>query len=52
MEEGTGWEISIGFKWPHQGFALGYDLINATEDEPYNSVILHLGCFTIMFDFE
>ena len=46
------WEILINFKWPHQGFSIGYDLVPADEYEDYNSVLLYLGCFTIIFNFE
>lgn len=46
------WEILINFKLPHQGFSIGYDLVPADEDEPYNTVLLYLGCFTIIFNFE
>mgnify|MGYP005992920473 CR=1 FL=1 len=52
MEEGSGWQFLVNFRWPHQGFSIGYDLINATEEEPYNSVMIYLGCLTVIFDFE
>ncbi len=45
------WEISINFRWPHQGFSIGYDLIQADEEVDYNSVLIYLGCITILFDF-
>ena len=51
MEEG-GYEFLVNFRWPHQGFALGYELISATEEEPYNTVLLFLGCVTIIYNFD
>ena len=51
MEEENGWEFLVNFRWPHEGFSIGYDLIPRTEEDPYNSVIIYLGCITLIFDF-
>tara|TARA_R110002153_G_scaffold3359_1_gene16365 strand:- start:335 stop:508 length:174 start_codon:yes stop_codon:yes gene_type:complete len=45
------WEVSINLKWPHQGFNIGYDLIQADEEVDYNTVLIYLGFLTIMVDF-
>ena len=46
------WELTVGFKWPHEGFTVGYDFISADEEVEFNSILIFLGCFTIIFDFE
>ncbi len=51
FEDDKFWEIQINLKWPHQGFAFGYDLIPADEEIDYNSVLIYLGFLTIMVDF-
>jgi hypothetical protein len=45
------WEFLVNLKWPHQGFTVGYDLIDPTEEEPYSTVMLYLGFITIIFNF-
>jgi len=52
MEDDKSWELLFNLRWPHQGFALGYELINGTEEEPYNTVLLFLGPLTIIFNFD
>ena len=27
------WEISVAWKWPHEGFTVGYDLIEPIEED-------------------
>ena len=49
MEE-QGYEFLINFKWPHEGLLVGYDIIPATEDEPYNSVFIYLGLITLIYN--
>ena len=46
------WELTIGFKWPHEGFTIGYDFVSSDEETEFNSILIFLGCFTIIFDFE
>lgn len=45
------WELSINFRWPHQGFSIGYDLVPSDEEVDYNSILIYLGFLTIMIDF-
>ena len=28
---GSWWELLLGWKWPHQGFTIGYDLVMPDE---------------------
>jgi hypothetical protein len=54
-KEGRWWEFLMGFKWPHQGFTLGYDLIGPNdqpqEDEmTYFAVLFYLGPITLIFN--
>ena len=51
FDDDSFWEISINFRWPHQGFSIGYDLVPSDEEVDYNSVLIYLGCITILFDF-
>jgi len=46
------WEFLLGSKWPHQGFTLGYDLIEPDEEDEmkYYGFNLYLGPFTLMFN--
>tara|TARA_R110000803_G_scaffold23343_2_gene57385 strand:- start:3055 stop:3252 length:198 start_codon:yes stop_codon:yes gene_type:complete len=49
-------ELAIGFKWPHQGFTLGYDFIMPYEQDEsidYNctTIMIFLGCFSIVFNY-
>ena len=48
-------ELIVGWKWPHQGFTIGYDLIEPnSEPEPnetlYCSFLLYLGPISIIFN--
>jgi hypothetical protein len=27
-QNGKWWEFMLGWKWPHQGFTIGYDLVH------------------------
>lgn len=49
------YEIVVGWKWPHEGFTLGYDFIepnpNPQPDEMvYCAFLLYLGCASIIFN--
>ena len=48
-------ELMVGWKWPHQGFTIGYDLIEPNpEPKPneilYCSFLLYLGPVSIIFN--
>jgi hypothetical protein len=47
------WEISLAWKWPHEGFTLGYDLIEPIEEDTtkYYSIIVYLGPLSIIYHF-
>lgn len=52
---GSWWEFLLGWKWPHQGFTIGYDLVQP-DDQPenglyYNSVLIYLGPLSIIYNF-
>jgi len=46
----------LGWKWPHQGFTIGYDLVEP-NDQPqenemtYYTCLLYLGCLSIIYNF-
>lgn len=52
--DGKWWELLIGWKWPHEGFTLGYDLIQPNiEQDPevlYYGFLLYLGPLTIIYN--
>ena len=52
MEDEKGWELLFNFRWPHEGFSIGYDLVPSTEEEPYFSVLLYLGFITIIYNWD
>jgi len=52
------YELEIGWKWPHQGFTLGYDIYQPhepNEDEPneaggiYYIIVLYLGPLSLIY---
>jgi hypothetical protein len=52
---GYWWEILLAWKWPHQGFTIGYDLV-VPDEQPenglyYNSVLIYLGPLSIIYNF-
>jgi len=52
-EEDKWWEILIGWKWPHQGFTLGYDLVEPDAPSEENemvfySILIYLGPLSII----
>ena len=53
---GKWWELMLGWKWPHQGFTIGYDLVEP-NDQPqenemtYYTCLLYLGCLSIIYNF-
>lgn len=54
--ENTGkwWEIMIGWKWPHQGFTIGYDLVLPDEQPDngytYFTFLVYLGPVSIIYN--
>jgi len=52
---GNWWEFLLGWKWPHQGFTIGYDLVMPDEQPEnglyYNSVLIYLGPLSIIYNF-
>lgn len=47
-----GWELLFNLKWPHQGFSIGYELIQPTDEDPYATVMIFLGLLTIIYSWE
>jgi hypothetical protein len=45
-----GWTLTFSLHWPHDRFALGWEYIRPTEDEPLDSYILFLLILTISLD--
>jgi hypothetical protein len=52
LEGDKWWEISLAWKWPHEGFTVGYDLIEPIEEDEmkYCSFILYLGPVSIIIN--
>jgi hypothetical protein len=53
-QNGKWWELELGWKWPHQGFTIGYDLVEPHEQPDENGMIyytflLYLGPLSIMY---
>ena len=54
-EKDKWYEIMVGWKWPHEGFTVGYDLIEPNQNpEPdemlYCAFLLYLGCVSVVFN--
>jgi len=54
-DSGNWWEFLLAWKWPHQGFTFGYDLV-APDEQPenglyYHSVMIYLGPLSIIYNF-
>ena len=52
---GKWWELMMGWKWPHQGFTVGYDLIQPYEQPEENEnisyvFIVYLGPLSIIYN--
>lgn len=41
------WQLLISFHWPHDRFALGWEILNPVEEAPYTTVQVFLGIFTV-----
>lgn len=52
--DGSWWELMLGWKWPHQGFTIGYDLVQPDEQPDnglyYYSVLIYLGPLSIIYN--
>ena len=46
------WELLLTYRWPHEGFILGYELLEVDQDYSYNTIILHLGFVSFEFNYE
>jgi len=44
------WSLLIEFHWPHDRFALGWETINATEEEPFSTLTFYLLFVTLTLD--
>ena len=44
------WELRIIFSLPHQRIALGWEILNASEQFPYQTLKLYLLLITIELD--
>jgi len=46
------YEILVAWKWPHEGFTIGYDFIEPTESDTakYLSFNLYLGPLSILIN--
>jgi hypothetical protein len=51
-EDTKWWEVVLGWKWPHQGFTIGYDFILPNKDQDpeliHYSALVYLGPLTII----
>ena len=44
------WELEIGFHWPHNRLAIGWEVLHPDEKFDYTSHVLFLGFITITLD--
>lgn len=52
---GKWWEFLIAWKWPHQGFTIGYDFVEPNEQPEENemlyfSFLLYLGPLSLIYN--
>lgn len=52
---GKWWEFLMSWKWPHQGFTVGYDLVIPEEQNEENSmtfftVLIYLGPISLIYN--
>jgi hypothetical protein len=43
------WVLEIAFHWPHDRFALGWDTIAPTEEEPFSTLRVYLLFVTLNY---
>lgn len=44
------WQLEIAFHWPHDRFALGWETIAPTEEEPVTTIRFYLFFVTLTLD--
>ena len=44
------WKLEISTHWPHDRFALGWEWIRSSQEDPYSTFTLYLGIVTISLD--
>lgn len=49
FKNGKWWEFSLNFKWPHEGFNIGFDLFQPTSLQPAYELYIYLGLVTFIF---
>jgi len=51
---GKWWELLLAWKWPHEGFTIGYDYIqpNETQDPEvlFCAILIYLGPLSIVYN--
>ncbi len=52
---GKWWEFLMSWKWPHQGFTVGYDLVVPEEQNEENNmtfftVLIYLGPVSLIYN--
>ena len=52
---GKWWEFLMSWKWPHQGFTVGYDLVVPEEQNEENNmtfftVLIYLGPISLIYN--
>jgi hypothetical protein len=52
---GKWWEFLMSWKWPHQGFTVGYDLVIPEEQNEENSmtfftILIYLGPISLIYN--
>lgn len=46
----TFWEVALNFRWPHEGFSIGWDIFNPDEQDDYTTVKIYLGLVTVIIE--
>jgi hypothetical protein len=46
----TNFILEIAFHWPHDRFALGWDTVNPTEEQPFFTLTFYLLFITLTLD--
>jgi len=44
------WTLEVAFHWPHDRFALGWETIEPTEEEPFLTLRVYLFFVTLTLD--
>lgn len=45
------YQISITFRWPHQGIILGYEVMTPDEEDDYTTIRIHLTLISLSIDY-